>query len=103
LILGSFPWFTEGFTQPDKHKQTNDMKKIGKKDILLKCLNEMFSDKLEEDEFTIAELVRQSKANGKEIHRSKWKHRMVNLIKQGKATSRKALIDGSWTLVYRML
>ena len=79
------------------------MKKIGKKDILMKCLNEMFSDKLEEDEFTTAELVQQSKANGNEMNRSMVKHRMIRLVKDGKATSRKALIDGSWVVVYRML
>lgn len=69
----------------------------------MKCLNEMFSDKLEEDEFTTAELVQQSKASGKEMHRSKVKHRMVKLVQDGKATSRKALIDGKWVVVYRML
>ena len=79
------------------------MKKIGKKDILMKCLNEMFSNNLEEDEFTTAELVQQSKASGKEMNRSKVRHRMVMLVKDGKATSRKALIDGKWVVVYRML
>lgn len=79
------------------------MKKIGKKDILMKCLNEMFSDKLEEDEFTIAELVQQSKTSSEEMNRSIVKHRMGRLVKDGKATSRKALIDGKWVIVYRML
>jgi hypothetical protein len=79
------------------------MKKIGKKDILMRCLNEMFSDKLEEDEFTIAELVQQSKTSGEEMNRSIVKHRMSRLVKEGKATSRKALINGSWVVVYRML
>lgn len=69
----------------------------------MKCLNEMFSNNLEEDEFTTAELVQQSKASGKEMNRSKVKHRMVRLVKDGKATSRKALIDGKWVVVYRML
>jgi hypothetical protein len=31
------------------------------------------------------------------------KHRMVKLVQDGKATSRKALIDGKWVVVYRML
>ena len=79
------------------------MKKIGRKDILMKCLNEMFSDKLEEDEFTTAELVQQSKTSSEQMNRSMVKHRMSRLIKDGKATSRKALIDGSCVVVYRML
>ena len=79
------------------------MKKIGRKDILMKCLNEMFSDKLEEDEFTIAELVQQSKTSSEEMNRSIVRHRMGRLVKEGKATSRKTLIDGSWVVVYRML
>ena len=79
------------------------MKKIGKKDILMKCLNEIFSDKLEEDEFTIAELVQQSKTSSEQMNRSMVKHRMSRLVKDGKATSRKALIDGNWVVVYRML
>jgi len=79
------------------------MKKIGKKDILMKCLNEMFSDNLEEDEFTVAELVQQSKTSSEEMNRSIVKHRMGRLVKEGKATSRKALIDGKWVIVYRML
>jgi hypothetical protein len=79
------------------------MKKIGKKDILMKCLNEMFSDKLEEDEFTIAELVEQSKTSSEEMNRSIVKHRMDKLIEEGKVTSRKALVNGRSVNVYRIL
>jgi DNA-binding transcriptional regulator WhiA len=79
------------------------MKKIGKKDMVLKCLNEMFSEKLEDDEFTIREMTQQSEQNGKEVSKSAARHRMDKLVENGKATSRKVLIDGNWALVYRML
>ena len=71
--------------------------------MVLKCLNEMFSEKMEEDEFTIREMMKQSKQNGNGMSKSAARHRMYKLVENGKATSRKVLIDGNWTLVYRML
>ena len=79
------------------------MKKIGKKDILIKFLNEQFKEGIEDDEFTTEELVKQSVAEGKKISAAKVRHKMVKLVEEGKVTSRKALVNGRSVNVYRMV
>ena len=83
-------------------QQDKNMKKIGKKDALMMCLNEIFANPIEEDEFTINDLIKQSTANGNPLTKNQLGRKMHNLIKSKKATSRRLVVDGKWVLAYRM-
>lgn len=78
-----------------------EMKKIGKRDIVLTLLEELTGNSIEPDEFTIADYIEIAESEGKKISYGGAKDRLSKLEKAGVLEKRKIVVNSTIANVYR--